>query len=186
MQEASGANARALGAREDTSGSSAAVCLAKSEQFSFEDGTALHDYPASVDLELTNGEEPKKAKIMGYYDIYGSQILQSVSCTELLPHEKENTQYPGPQQERETAVATPHNMSGEGSSQPYTAPVLLIEGRRVSALGPEIQQQTSVGPSSNLKEVEDFLNQSLTDLLEMTRAMEAEMEDSNHNNDMCV
>ena len=34
------------------------------------------------------------------------------------------------------------------------------------------------GPSKELREVEDFLNQSLTDLLEMTQAMEAEIESS--------
>ena len=47
-----------------------------SEQFSFEDGTLLHDYPPSVDHEVSGDrEDPQKANIIGYCDIYSSQIL---------------------------------------------------------------------------------------------------------------
>ena len=153
------------------------------EQFSFEDGTPLLDYPATVDLELTGRDgELRKANIMGYTDIYSSHILLNephageptpLGSSSLEPHGS------GRQLKRSFPEADVVSINSERfPAQPI--PVVVVEQPQVPSPSPPLPQPVAIPPPSpNLREVEEFLNQSLTDLLQMTQAMaeEAGLED---------
>ncbi|CAI8032356.1 hypothetical protein GBAR_LOCUS18293 [Geodia barretti] len=93
---------------------------ASKSQFSFEDGTSLHDYPASVDLEVSGRDEgePARANIMGYCDIYSSQIL-ALPTEDTTPVKRDQSLRPAPSSHSSgrrlkrhlpaaTATPTPH------------------------------------------------------------------------------
>ena len=60
----------------------AATAQAKNDQFAFEDGTLLQDYPAGVDLDLTGcHDNQERATTRPYSDIYSSQILLNLAAS---------------------------------------------------------------------------------------------------------
>ena len=60
----------------------AATAQAKNDQFAFEDGTLLQDYPAGVDLELTGcHDNQERAATRPYSDIYSSQIFHNMAAS---------------------------------------------------------------------------------------------------------
>ena len=150
---------------------------ASKSQFSFEDGTSLHDYPASVDLEVSGKDEgePVRANIMGYCDIYSSQIL-ALSTEDTTPVNREQSLRPAPsphssgrrlKRRLPAAPATPHvteSVVSQGlvTQRPRSNPNLHGTEPLPTSLSPD------------MTEVEKWLNQSLTDVLEMTRAMAQE------------
>ena len=161
-------------------------------QFSFEDGTSLHDYPASVDLEVSGGdeEEPQRANIIGYCDIYSSHILFTLPTTEDPAHtHPENKDYiksprsSAKRLKRRTPAVDP-------SSQAVAAAGLVgVGGRGVPGQGRQRPISTPCLPDSlphpfspDMSEVENLLNQSLTDVLEMTEAIAREDQYNNSAN----
>ena len=47
-------------------------------EFSFEDGTLLHNYPPSIDIKLSDKDEVHRVSILGSCNIYSSQLV----CTD--------------------------------------------------------------------------------------------------------
>ena len=145
----------------------------KTQQFSFEDGTPLQDYPVSVDLEVAGkDEEPKRANIIGYPDIYSSQILLTLPSEDTTPEKREESQnstHPRKRLQRLPAAversAVPAKLKEPNIHRPISKP-------------PRPQSELLPLPSPDMREVEHFLNQSLNDLLEMTQALEEEADDN--------
>lgn len=146
----------------------------KTQQFSFEDGTPLQDYPVGVDLEVAGkDEEPKRANIIGYPDIYSSQILLTLPSEDTTPEKREESQYsahPRKRLQRLSAVAVEKSVVPTKLEEPNI--------RRPISKPPRPQSELLPLPSPDMKEVEHFLNQSLNDLLEMTRALGEEADDN--------
>lgn len=163
-----------------------------SQRFSFEDGSVLQDYPASVDLEVAgnyNEGDTQKAKIMGYSDIYNSQILQTVPTAEETSQEKGDS-YLKPNallgsrkhvrvslQKSESPIHSPTIETREVSG--LVVPKLVIEGEAenddiISEPVDHSRSPEHHKVSHDYEEAQEYLNRSLTDLLAMTEAMSVE------------
>ena len=155
---------------------------ASKSQFSFEDGTSLHDYPASVDLEVSGRDEgePARANIMGYCDIYSSQIL-ALPTEDTTPVKRDESLRPAPSSHSSgrrlkrrlpaaTATPTPHVTE----KVPSVVSQGLVTKRPRSNPNLPGSEPLPTSLSPDMTEVEKWLNLSLTDVLEMTRAMAQE------------
>ena len=156
----------------------APVKITSQQQFSFEDGTALQDYPASVDLEVAGKDAAtQKANIIGYCDIYSSQILQTVpsgQITSSATSDEGGNNHLKPIMPHE-ALKKHNDME---STKSFHSMDLVIPQVIVEEPGRYYDEEQS---STSLKEAQDLLTKSVTDLLEMTEAMTID-DDSDHNN----
>ena len=165
-----------------------------SQQFAFEDGTLLQDYPPTVDVGVAeDGGEAEKANIMGYCDIYNSQILQTVPTEEQTASEKKesskgNVQKSQSQRARKRVRLSLPDRESLALSTPETrarglsglvVPQVVIEEPASKALSRSRYSDSRLlsEASPGYVEAQEFLNKSLTDLLEMTEALSQDMSD---------
>ena len=170
----------------DSLSDSVAVCQkpqgnTPSQHFSFEDGTILRDYPSSVDLEVAGKEVPQKANIIGYCDIYSSQILQTVPTEQVTTYTaqdkeaghnlKPDTAHGASKQVKMPATKeqafTTADKSVVPSSTELVVPLLIVEDHGTEGSMDEPQPP----PSPSLKEAQELLNKSLSDLLAISETL---------------
>ena len=170
-----------------------------SDQFSFEDGSPLQDYPASVDIEVSDNEEnTHKAHIIGYSDIYNSQILHTVE-TKATPEDDEDKHHLKPgthyglrkcvQQNsaensrkcvpQTSAEILPPSVVSETQCQissGLVVPTLAVEEAGSDSCTDHKPPSMPRLSTDDFTETQELLNKSLTDLLEMTAAMSDDLE----------
>ena len=145
------------------------------QQFSFEDGTLLRDYPASVDLEVSeDGSDTHTVR-----SIYNSQILQTVPSSEATSSSVEK----GDNLLKPTTIYTstaPVRPSGLSYSRARDAvqsgmatPDQVIETERESTSSRVLTPYPKLMITDTaVAEAQEVLHRSLADLLEIAETLE--------------
>ena len=148
-------------------------------QFSFEDGTPLCDYPASVDIELSENGSDSHTESSKDMTIYSSQILQTVPTSEATASSVGNGDKrlkPVPAH-TSTELTRPSSLSysraseTEGQSGTTAPPPELV--MRDTTSGRVHTPYPKLGMSETaVAEAQQVLDKSLTDLLEITETLD--------------